>query len=71
MNRATFLGFNAAYNGRRQRVLKGLSPEMVLRQHLEAKATLMKPRYIPPDPTVLVKAMRVAADANEVSRPDT
>ena len=25
-------GFNAAYNGRRQRVLNGLSPEMVLRQ---------------------------------------
>src|SRR3978361_1512707 len=64
------LGFNAAYNGRRQRVLKGLSPEMVLRPHFKAKATLMNPRHRPPDPTVLGKAMRIAADANEVSQPD-
>jgi transposase InsO family protein len=65
------LGFNVAYNGRRQRVLKGLSPEMVLRQHLEAKATLVNMHYRPPDPIVLAKAMRIAADANEVSQPDT
>lgn len=28
-------GFNAAYNGRRRRVLNGLSPETVLRQRLD------------------------------------
>jgi transposase InsO family protein len=63
-------GFNAAYNGRRQRVLKGLSPEMVLRQRLEADPTLAKPAYKPPSPSLIKRALRIVADAREVSQPD-
>ncbi len=64
-------GFNAAYNGRRQRVLKGLSPTRVLRQRLDANPALANPTYKPPDPRVLRKALRIVADAKEVSHPDT
>ena len=64
-------GFNAAYNGRRQRVLKGLSPEMVLRQRLEADPTLANPAYKPPSPSLIKQALRVVADAKEVSQLDT
>ena len=64
-------GFNRAYNGRRQRVLKGRSPDMVLRERLESKtragqATVTKP----PDPDALPKALKVVAAAKEVSHPD-
>jgi len=64
-------GFNAAYNGRRQRVLKGLSPEMVLRLRLKADPALANPDYRPPEPAVLQRALRIIADAKEVSQPDT
>ena len=64
-------GFNAAYNGRRQRVLKGLSPTMVLCQRLDADPALANPTYKPPDPRVLRKALRIVADAKEVSHPDS
>ena len=64
-------GFNAAYNRRRQRVLKGLSPEMVLRQRLEADPALINPSYRPLKPGILRKALRIVADAKEVSQPDT
>ncbi len=64
-------GFNAAYNGRRQRVLKGLSPEMVLRQRLEADPTLANPTYRPPSSSLIKRALRIVADAKEVSHPDT
>ena len=63
-------GFNAAYNGRRQRVLKGFSPTMVLRQRLDANPALANPAFKPPDPRVLRKALRIVADAKEVSHPD-
>src|SRR6195952_5302872 len=63
-------GFNAAYNGRRQRVLKGISPEMVLRERLAAKPGLANKRAKPPDPDALPKALQVIADAKEVSHPD-
>ncbi len=63
-------GFNAAYNGRRQRVLKGLSPEMVLRQRLEADPSLSNPGYKPPEPGLTKRALRVVAHAKEVSQPD-
>ncbi|WP_336492781.1 IS481 family transposase, partial [Methylobacterium nigriterrae] len=36
-------GFNVAYNGRRQRVLKGRSPDRVLRERLKANPELAKP----------------------------
>src|SRR4051795_3969089 len=64
-------GFNAAYNGRRQRVLKGRSPDMVLRERLKAKPELAKPATKPPDPDALPAALKVVADAKEVSHPDT
>ncbi|CAO4184681.1 Protein kinase C [Methylorubrum aminovorans] len=63
-------GFNVAYNGRRQRVLDGLSPEMVLRQRLEADPALANPTYRPPSPSVIKRALRVVADAQEVAHPD-
>jgi transposase InsO family protein len=64
-------GFNAAYNGRRQRVLKGRSPDVVLRERLKAKPELAKPVTKPPDPNALPKALKVVADAKEVSHPDS
>jgi transposase InsO family protein len=64
-------GFNRAYNGRRQRVLKGRSPDRVLRERLKAKPELAKPITKPPDPDALPKALKVVAAAKEVSHPDT
>jgi transposase InsO family protein len=64
-------GFNAAYNGRRQRVLKGRSPDMALRERLTAKPELAKPVTKPPDPDALPRALKVVADAKEVAHPDT
>src|SRR3954453_10935321 len=64
-------GFNRAYNGRRQRVLKGRSPDMVLRQRLKAKPELAKTITKPPDPDALPKALKVVAAAKEVSHPDS
>jgi transposase InsO family protein len=64
-------GFNVASNGRRQRVLKGRSPDIVLRERLKAKPELAKPAAKPPDPEALPKALKVAARAKEVSHPDS
>ena len=62
--------FNRAHNGRSQRVLKGYSPDMVLRERLKAKPELAKPVTKPPDPDALPKALKVVATAKEVSHPD-
>ncbi|WP_244472766.1 integrase core domain-containing protein [Methylobacterium sp. Leaf89] len=64
-------GFNAAYNSRRQRVLNGLSPEMVLSQRPEAEPALGDPTYKPPNRTIIKRALQVVADAKEVSHPDS
>ena len=64
-------GFNVAYNRRRQRVLKGRSPDIVLREHLAAKPELINPLAKPPDPTILPRALQIVADAKEVSQPNT
>lgn len=64
-------GFNAAYNSRRQRVLNGLSPKMVLRQRQEAEPALANPTYKPPNRTITKRALQVVADAKEVSHPDS
>jgi transposase InsO family protein len=65
-------GFNAAYNGRRQRVLDGRTPNQVVAQCLKAKPELAnaKPhgRAGPCDTT---KARLIAEAAKEVSQPDT
>ena len=63
-------GFNRAYNARRQRVLKGRSPDMVVRERLAAKPELANNRTKPPDPRALPKALQVIARAKEVSHPD-
>lgn len=63
-------GFNQAYNARRQRVLDGLSPEMILQQRLSARPALANPRYKPPKAGAMKAALHIIADANEVSQPD-
>ena len=65
-------GFNVAYNARRQRVLKGRSPDETVRQRLEARPRLASRRHEPPsDPCVLPKALLVVAAAKDVSHPDS
>jgi hypothetical protein len=63
-------GFNQAYNKRRQRVLQGASPEQVVEQRLAARPELANPRFRPPDPNALPKALQVVTAASEVSQPD-
>ena len=65
-------GFNQAYNARRQRVLKGRSPERVVHERLSAAPELVNPRYKPPNASsALPKALRVIAKAKDVSHPDS
>ncbi|MGU3330857.1 hypothetical protein ACLBXB_28540, partial [Methylobacterium mesophilicum] len=42
-----------------------------LRQRLEADPALANPTYRPPSSTIIKRALRVVADAKEVSHPDT
>ena len=63
-------GFNQAYNRRRQRVLKGASPEQVVQRRLAAAPSLANARFKPPDPRALPQALQVVAHAKEVSHPD-
>jgi len=64
-------GFNRAYNTRRQRVLKGASPEQVVQRRLAAEPKLANRRFKPPDSDALPPALQVVARAKEVSHPDT
>ena len=64
-------GLSVAYNGRRQRALNGLSPEMVLRQCLRNKPALANPTSTSSDSTAIRRALEVAAAASEISQPDT
>ena len=63
-------GFNQAYNMRRQRVLKGGSPDEVVRSRLAAEPKLANLRSKPPNPHALPQALQVVAAAKEVSHPD-
>jgi transposase InsO family protein len=64
-------GFNQAYNARRQRVLKGRSPDMVVRERLSATPDRANRSHDPPcDPCSLPKALQVIANAKDVSHPD-
>nr|WP_245439922.1 hypothetical protein [Microvirga aerophila] len=63
-------GFNQAYNRRRQRVLKGRSPDEVVHSRLAAEPKLANRHAKPPDPDVLPQALQVVAHAKEVSHPD-
>ena len=65
-------GFNQAYNARRQRVLKGRSPDMLVRERLSAAPARANRSHDPPfDPCILPKALQVIARAKDVSNPDT
>ena len=64
-------GFNRAYNARRQRVLKGRSPEMVVQERLSAVPARTTPLTIShSDPCALPKALQIVARAKDVSHPD-
>ncbi len=63
-------GCNAAYNGRRPRVLDGLWPEMVLHPRLEADPARADPTSGPSSPNLIKRAFRIVADAKQVSHPD-
>ena len=66
------VGFNSAYNARRQRVLDGRSPDEVVRERLGRGPGLANPGYHPPsDPCVLPKAVLVVECAKDVPHPDT
>ena len=40
-------------------------------QHLEADPSVVNPAYTPLKPGILRKALRIVADAKEVSQPDS
>ena len=66
------VGFNSAYNARRQRVLDGRSPDEIVRERLARDRGRANPGYRPPaDPCVLPKALLVIERAKDVSRPDS
>ena len=65
-------GFNQAYNARRQRVLGGRSPEIVVHERLGALPARTNPNHDPPfDPCSLPKALQVITRAKDVSHPDS
>jgi hypothetical protein len=64
-------GFNRAYDSRRQRVLKGRSPDPLLRERMKAELELAKPVTKPPDAHALPRALKVVATAKKGSHPDT
>ena len=65
------VGFNCAYNTRRQRVLDGSSPEQVVRERLARDKSHANPGHRPPtDPCLMPKALLVIERAKDVSQPD-
>ena len=65
-------GFNAAYNGRRQRVLDGKTPNQVTAERLKARRKLANPKpQGRAGPEDIAKARLVAEAAKEVSQPDS
>lgn len=66
------IGFNHAYNRRRQRVLSGLSPIDTVLRCLKHNGRLANPRYKPVDSNDLMpKVDEILYYANEVSQPDS
>jgi transposase InsO family protein len=64
-------GFNVAYNARRQRVLKGKTPNQVVAEQLAAKPALAKPKPAGrAGPCDITKARLIAENAKEVSQPN-
>jgi transposase len=59
-------GFNQAYNARRQRVLKGRSPERVVQERLGAVPTRANSSHDPPlDPCIPPKALQVIGPSGD------
>ena len=65
-------GFNQAYKARRQRVLKGRSPAMVVSERLGALPARANLSHDPPfDPCILPNALQVITRTKDVSHPDS
>ena len=66
------LGFNAAYNARRQRVLEGKTPTQVVAERLKARRKLARGE---PEgqagPADIARARDIVEAAKDVSQPDT
>jgi hypothetical protein len=63
-------GLSTAYDGRRQHVLKSLSPKRGLCQCLEADLTMADTTYKPPSSRLITRALRIVDDANKISHPN-
>ena len=63
-------GYNRAYNARPQRVLKGRSPDGVVRGRLAEAPKLANPHHKPPDPSVMADAMRAVETYDIATRLD-
>src|SRR5215213_6765807 len=65
-------GFNAAYNGRRQRVLDGKTPDQVVVERLKARRKLANPKpHGRAGPADIAQARPIAEAAKDVSPPDS
>lgn len=68
------LGYNLAYNARRQRVLGARSPDETVRQRLKEKPDLANPAFRPPHPgqraDIKTAAHLAVLRAKDVSHPD-
>ena len=65
-------GFNAAYNGRRQRVLDGRTPNQIVAERLAARRKLRSAKSSgQATPDDIAKARLIAEAAKEVSQPDS
>jgi transposase InsO family protein len=65
------LGYNTAYNLRRQRVLRGRSPADVVAERLRCRPELANSDWRPGGADALVTAMAVVATAKDGSQPDS
>ncbi len=63
-------GYNQAYNARPQRVLKGKSPDEMVRSRLAEAPELANPNHQPADPNVMKEAMIAIQNAKDLARPD-
>lgn len=66
------VGFNYAYNRRRQRILSGLSPSEKVKERLQLNRQLANPLYkTPAQDNLMAKVDDVLYYANDVSQPDS
>jgi hypothetical protein len=65
-------GFNAAYNGRRQRVLQGRTPNQVVAERLAARRKLRGTKPVgQAGPHDIATARIIVENAKDVSQPDS